>query len=368
MSIDKANQYKQTLEKLLIRYDLPEKISNENINDILPKEGALNEIWGFSFRDLSNVDFSWITEESFVNIGFNNYTIFPKDFKINHKKIIEEAKDPGLFIRDLHKRGIDGRGVTVAVIDGPFLETHNELAGRVVKSNYINPEHRLNNKMQYHGLVCSSFLCGNFCGVANGANLHYYVCPIGLKMDNYSYVFKALDMIKKYNQKSSTEEKIKIIMLPTSFPDEVDGITEKFKMYITELEESGCYFICVNSFIDAFIGASKMYIGNANDFDAYIYDVTWQPGECEGKKILIPAGGRTCPVNSGNDDYMYLGNKGSFSWALSYICGVFALALQVKSDLTYKDFYSSAVKTAYKNSVDLLTINPIGIIDKCQTK
>jgi hypothetical protein len=46
-------------------------------------------------------------------------------------RILEVGADPGLGIRALHAKGIAGRGVNVAIIDQPLLQTHREYAGKI---------------------------------------------------------------------------------------------------------------------------------------------------------------------------------------------------------------------------------------------
>lgn len=80
----------------------------------------------------------------------------------------------------------------------------------------------------------------------------------------------------------------------------------------------------------------------------------------------MPAGGRTCPCNRGRSLYKYCGNQGSFSWAIPYLVGVFALAMQVKPDLRYNEFCDIARRTAILNKNGIYVINPNGIIKCCK--
>ncbi|MGB4633489.1 MAG: hypothetical protein WBI61_04855 [Bacillota bacterium] len=42
------------------------------------------------------------------------------------------AVHPGLGLRALHEQGYTGKGVNVAIIDGPLLVDHEEFSGRLV--------------------------------------------------------------------------------------------------------------------------------------------------------------------------------------------------------------------------------------------
>lgn len=47
-------------------------------------------------------------------------------------EIMETGKDPGLGIRRLHAQGITGKGIGVAIIDGPLRLDHVEYKDRIV--------------------------------------------------------------------------------------------------------------------------------------------------------------------------------------------------------------------------------------------
>jgi len=92
----------------------------------------------------------------------------------------------------------------------------------------------------------------------------------------------------------------------------------------------------------------------------------WQTNEWHGKKVLVPSGGRTSPCNSGNDKYMYNGGQSCNSWAIPYLCGVFALSLQIEKNLSYNDFCETAKMTAAVNNKGLFIIDPKQIISQTQ--
>ena len=217
--------------------------------------------------------------------------------------------------------------------------------------------------MHFHGITCAAFLCGNLCGVANGANLYYYAYPDRFEDDGmyWGFHFKALDMIMEHNKTAVSNNKIKIVSISSGFPRNRADLHDKMNEYTVKLKEDGCYVIFSNLFGESFACSSKTSCFDNDNPDTYKLDV-WQTNEWDKKKVLIPAGGRTSPCNSGNNKYMYNGNQSCFSWAIPYLCGVFALALQVSKDLSYADFCETAKKTAYVNSEGLYIVNPEKII------
>ena len=357
----KTNEYIKTLERITSRYDLPNELTDTALNNLVSASGSLPSIWGLCGRDVSALDFKAVSGETFIKLAFNEYTVFPADFMIDYKRILEESKKPGLGVSEIHKRGINGNGVNVAVIDKPILETHQELTGRIKKYELINPENEYNEEMHFHGMTCAAFLCGNDCGAANGANLYYYVYPDKFEDDGmyWGYHFKALDMIAEHNQ-ANPADTIKIVSISAGFPRDRTDLTDKMNDYAEKLKKTGCYTIFSNVFGETFSCASKITSFDNDDPDNYKLD-SWQ-NDWHKRQILIPSGGRTSPCCSGNDKYIYNGNQSCFSWAIPYLCGVFALALQVDKSLSYMDFCEKAKKTATVGTEGLYIINPTKIV------
>ena len=310
MELPKANEYKKTLEWITNRYELPTKLDDETIDSFVSEMGSLSSIWGLCGKDVSGFGFDAVSEEKFIRLAFNEYTKFPDNFKFDYERIFEKSKNPGLGISNLHSRGINGNGINAAVIDKPILETHDEFIGRIKKYTLICPESEYNDKMHFHGITCAAFLCGNVCGVANGANIYYYAYPDRFEDDGmyWSFHFKALDMILEHNQSVSFDDKINIVSISAGFPRNRADLHDKMNEYTVKLKENGCYVIFSNLFGEVFSCSSKASCFDNDNPDIYKLDI-WQSNEWDKKKVLIPAGGRTSPCNSGNNKYMYNGNQ-----------------------------------------------------------
>ncbi|MDR0287127.1 MAG: GNAT family N-acetyltransferase [Clostridiales bacterium] len=362
-SSTKVNEYKAALKWLSGQYDLPSEFSDETINKFTSELGSLQSIWGLCGKDISKLNFDKVSEQQFIRLAFNEYTKFPDNFKFDCKKILEESKNPGLGLFILRKNGIDGNGINVAVIDKPILETHNELTGRIKSYTLICPESEYNEKMHFHGITCAAFLCGNSCGAANRADLYYYAYPDRFEDDGmyWSYHFKALDMILKHNQNAVPCGIIRVVSISSGFPGNRTDLQNKMNEYVDKLKETGCYVIFSNLFGETFTCSSKKSCFNNDDPDTYKLDI-WQTNRWNMEMVLIPAGGRTSPCNSGKNRYMYNGNQSTISWAIPYLCGVFTLALQLDKELTYAKFCEKVKKTAYVNKEGLYVINPNKLI------
>ena len=356
------NEYIERLNYIASRYELPQKLNYDSVLELTKGMGSLESIWGLCNKDLSNVDLSEFDERALILLAFNDCTNFTERCNLDYKKLMNDSKDPGLGVSVLHNKGISGKGVGVAVIDRPILQTHKEFSGCLKQYILVDPEHEDNERFDFHGLVCAAFLCGNSCGVANGANLYYYAHPDQYDSDRmyWSYYFKALDMIIEHNKYNS--DTIRLVSISAGFPRNRDDLTEKMNFYISELKKYNCHIIYSNNFGESFTCSSKKYGYSNDDVNCYCLD-RWQVNAWDKQKIMVPSGGRTSPCNSGEDKYMYCGNQSCYSWAIPYLCGVYALALQCAPSLGYDDFVKIADKTKIKNDDGLYVLNPQGIIE-----
>ena len=70
--------------------------------------------------------------EILKTLSFNENTIFSNPEPAT--KILQEAKTPPLGIKEIHKMGITGNGVNVAIIDQPLALDHPEYKGKIASS------------------------------------------------------------------------------------------------------------------------------------------------------------------------------------------------------------------------------------------
>lgn len=128
-------------------------------------------LWG----DASNVDLS-DADIALKNIRFSNETIFPSKDRMpdgfDPEKVLEDGKNPGLHIDDLHAAGITGKGITVAIIDHALNTEHVEIKDNIIHYESIGypPEYTAD----YHGTAVSSILAGKTVGVAPDAKVVYF--------------------------------------------------------------------------------------------------------------------------------------------------------------------------------------------------
>ena len=141
-----------------------------------------------SEADLSGLDVSKATFDDFT-IWPQDKSKMPKDF--NPQEFMEKRKNPGLGIRQLHKRGIDGRGRNVAIIDASVLRPHLEY--RESLADYINLKEGDLSRAQANGGWGVSVMVGKICGIAPKAKLYYFA--VDFVNNDYSQYARALDRV-----------------------------------------------------------------------------------------------------------------------------------------------------------------------------
>ena len=315
------------------------------------------------------------------------------------EKLLEEGKNPGLGIRELHKKGITGAGVVVGIIDQRISPTHSEFRDNIISnSEYYTPESADDTEVSMHGPAVVSLLVGKNCGVAPGAKVVYG--NINAATDGFLGYIKSLKDIIEYNKHN--EPKIKIVSVSKGYSyEEIPGLEEWIELK-KEAEKSGITVVDVKYFDENFItgGGSK---SDRDQFDGYepplfyndshkkipsvkdIERVVSALDESQRRKffdefktyqnfidkhtdrlnnaMIVPCDYRTMASAEGDNEYRY-DTEGGLSWAIPYFSGVFALALQVNPNLTNDEFLRIVRKTVGQNKKGIKIINPKGIIEE----
>lgn len=288
----------------------------------------------------------------------------------NPDKIMERCKDPGLGVRNLHKEGITGKNVGIAIIDQELLTKHKEFT-KQLKYYSENDSIKANSSAAMHGAAVASIAVGNTCGVAPEASL-YYIAE-NFIIENYTgRVAKDINELLDLNKSLKEEEKIRVISISWGAEEEEsDGYKDLKKAY-QRAKEEGVFVITTSLLEDDredikgvnFIGMEKTKLTDPNDFSVY-GKASWAEESDLYKKdyLCIPMDNRCVAAPTGVDDYA-LYQTGGLSWSVPYLAGVYALACQVKPDIDYKEFWKIALDTAVANDKLDMIINPQGIIDK----
>ena len=145
--------------------------------------------------------------EDIITFTFNEGTVLKGNEKLQ-SEIMENGKNPGLGIRELHKEGLTGKGINVAIIDQNLLLHHPEFDGKIA-GYYDTGCEQASNSGSMHAPAVTSILVGNTIGVAPDAKVYFAAAP-SWKEDS-EYYAKGLYWIIEENKKLPEGEKIRVV-------------------------------------------------------------------------------------------------------------------------------------------------------------
>ena len=319
--------------------------------------GEKVDIWGYDVRscDVSGEDFSGIT--NWNDISFNSDTIWPAADKLpagyDPAAVLELSKNPGLGIRQLHKQGITGEGVGIAIIDQVLYTDHEQYRDNLTLYESL---HAVNgHTAAMHGSAVSSIAVGKDIGVAPGANLYYIASTFGHYTDDgfeydLSIAADGIYRILEINRCLPQKEKIRVISISSGCMPDTPGYQE-FAEAIQSAMEEGVLVISVGQSLFfpemKFFGMSRD--GDADPDDPLSYTpAAWiadsRPSGMDDI-ILVPMGGRTYAGWTGPTDYEW-NYEGGMSWAVPWMAGFYALCCQAAPDCTVEQFWQAVDSTA----------------------
>ncbi|HNZ86849.1 MAG TPA: S8 family serine peptidase [bacterium] len=361
----------------------------------------------FRGRNLSDQNFSNIPADVLRTVEFDTETVWPEKEKLpqdfNPEKFLEESKNPGLGIRELHEQGITGQGIVVAIIDQRLDINHPEYKNSV--SSYHEYGETEKEGISMHGPAVASLLVGKDCGVSPGAKLVYKAVPSGRE---FLLRAEALMDIVEENKILPANEKVKIVSCSIGYVKEkpepgLDEWLEALKI----AKEAGIFVVDVggdqidipfsgggspedkdnfenyfpwlsqnnnNEELDKLVaegnidGVLKKLRETRKDELSSISDLELRKKietrlEEKRSEIIVPSDYRTMASSWRKEgQYMYNG-KGGISWSVPYLAGLFALALQVNPNLQRGEIAEIVKESTVVNKKGLRIVNPKGIID-----
>ena len=299
--------------------------------------------WGFANVSLANLDLK-SHAQILETMPFDSQTKWPGYEKLpegfDPAHLLEDGKNPGLGIRSLHKQGIDGRGVGIAIIDQPLLKDHIEYADRIVRYEAVDVQ---GVPVQMHGPPVSSIAVGKTCGVAPGASLYYFAVPMW-KRENKPYC-DIIDKLIKLNEDPKTTQRVRVVSISTGmFPQQANF--DRWKEVLKKADQNGILVVtCAQDSIQygmlARIGGKDP--DDPASYHSGIYGV--RPGA-----VLVPTSNRTTASHTGSDVYTYWREAGT-SWAAPYLAGLAVLAYQVDPEIEPKTIVTLLQNTAVQTKV-----------------
>ncbi len=310
--------------------------------------------WGFSNASLANLDLRE-HRELLEAMPFDSRTVWPESGKIpdgfDPGALLDEGKNPGLGIRALHKQGVNGRGVGIAVIDQPLLKDHVEYADRMVRYETIDVP---GVPPQMHGPPVASIAMGKTCGVAPAASLYYFAVPMW-KQDNKPYC-DVIDTIIDLNERADATEKICAVSISTGmFPQQANF--DRWKEALKKADQHG--ILVVTCAQERFSYGMLARIPGKDPDDPSSYE-SGKYGVRPGA-LLVPAANRTTASHNGREVYAFWREAG-MSWATPYLTGLAVLAYQVDPDIEPDAIIELWRRTAVRTDVGSI-VNPAGFIE-----
>ena len=336
-------------------------------------------------RDLGGLDLGDRLSDLW-HASFDNGTQWPKTLPVefNPAQIMELGKDPGLGVRQLHARGVTGKGVGIGIIDQTLLVNHTEYAGRLRLYEEI---HNLENDAQMHGPAVASIAVGKTVGVAPDADLYYIAETHGVIRGNefdwdFTWVAQSIDRLLEVNASLPKERKIRVISISVGWGPKQKGYAEVMGA-VRRAGKQGVFVISTSleqTHDLAFHGLGRNPVALPNTAASYCPGSWWagyfwkHPRRFTAKpRLLVPMDSRCTASPTGPDDYVFYAG-GGWSWSVPWIAGLYALACQAQPDITPETFWAAAMKTGDtihiskdKQETDFGVIaNPVALIENLQ--
>ena len=294
-----------------------------------------------------------------LHADFDSVTRWPATLPpgFDRDRIMELGKDPGLGIRKLHTQGITGKGIGIGIIDQPLLVDHEEYRDRLRLYEEIhNPA---NSPAQMHGPAVASIAVGRTVGVAPDAELYYIAEQHGVftgpgKFDwDFTWLAQSIERLLEVNAGLPADRKIRVISISVGWSPGQKGYAEA--MAAVEHARTQNVFI-VSTAIEqthklAFHGLGREAMSDPNDATSFGPGSWWANIFWGGQhrfgpreRLQVPMDSRCLASPTGPQDYVHYYSAG-WSWSVPWIAGLYALACQVRSDLTPEVFWAEAIRT-----------------------
>jgi subtilisin family serine protease len=322
-------------------------------------------------RDVADLDLR-PARAALAEVAFDTATHWPPADRLPADfippRILELGRNPGLGLRQLHARGITGRGVGIAIIDQVLLVDHPEFADRLRWYEEADDIWWPNAKADMHGAAVASLAVGQSIGVAPGADLYYIATrdgqatPLGLlhrllrpadrhAAIDFGVLARCVRRVLAINRLLPSERRIRVIAIAIGWRPGLRGFDE-ITAATAEARDAGLLVVCssigaVHDF--AFQGLGREPLADPDDFNSYGPGRFWaaqyaRHPDSLRHRLLVPMDSRTVAGYTTDGGYAWT-RQGGWSWAIPYLAGMYALAAQVKPDVTPDEFWRAALAT-----------------------
>ena len=327
------------------------------------EQGSAARTWGFVDGDFSGKDLRALSPGFLARQSFDGRTDWPASDRLPAgfapSDWLELGKDPGLGVRDLHRAGITGEGVTVAVIDKPIRATHRELTGRLTYLQVFADELR-GLDPHFHGLACASILAGETVGVAPGAEVIYLATPdVGRNFEFYSRAAMRLIAI---NEQLPEDGKVRLVSISDGLGRD-NPHSQDWKKAREALSKEGIEVLYSDlSSLAGLTWGGAVPWSDRSDPSRYSIATFLRDRGVRSTEVILPGDFRTTAGNASDEAYVWWGD-GGYSWAIPYAAGLAALAWQLKPELTLDRIEEALIATAAEIADGSKVVQPAAFIE-----
>ena len=287
-----------------------------------------------------------------ILLDWSDDVIWPPSNKmpngIDPQKILEDSKQ-SVEVTALHKKGLTGQGINIAIIDQRLNTTHPEYKNNIKHYQVFGPWDKRGT--DYHGSLVSGIAVGKTTGVAPDANLYYFAAPVSEKLQDGTYklsrkyAIEAIKEIIRFNKSHPESEKIRF--LSCSWGTKQDLYYDKCEELFKECEKNGI----------------KILGGTHSEPTFRPYDPRY---DNDSEFIGIPTNGKTTSFWQGGFKYTRLGGMSS---TFPYLAGVYACALQGNQIFFTRPNWQTELDTIMQDTATESPhggkiINPVGIRER----
>lgn len=315
--------------------------------------GFWNAPGGVSLVKLDLRGYGKLLEE----MRFDSRTKWPEPNKMpegfDPARLLEEGKNPGLGVRGLHKQGIDGRGVGIAILDQRLLKNHVEYADRILQYEEIDvPD---DQPLQMHGPPIVSIAVGKNCGVAPKAFVFYYAMKATAMPDNSIYC-DIIDKIIEHNENAGISGRIRVVNISAGISSEKPNFL-RWQKTQKKAHQLGILVVTTTSPYLYYGMLNRIPGRDPEDPNNYYNYSTGKP-----YSFMVPVGNKTSASHNGPQVYTYWAGRCGGSWAAPYIVGLAALAFQVNPEIKPQTIAEKLAKTSTQTKAGPV-VNPRGFIE-----
>ena len=309
-----------------------------------------NENWQVDLRscDLSSLDVRDRLGD-LLQADFDSSTVWPMQLppRFDVRRIMEFGKNPGLGLKAVHSKGITGAGVGLGIIDQALLVDHVEYKNQL--RLYEEIHWIKGSSAEMHGPAVASIAAGKTVGVAPQADLYYIaewhgrMTGIGGFEFELTPLAQAIDRMVAINKTLPRERRIRVISISLGINPRMAGF-DLVKQAIANAEREGIYTVYVES--EPFTGLGREPLADPDRFDTYCPGQLWvRWWKNYTTNLMVPMDSRCTAAPNGDTSYAFY-RSGGLSWTVPWIAGLYALACQVKPNITPKEFWEVARKTS----------------------